>query len=156
MGVRDAGEGLPRFKSVKDIERRMEAYFEACAGETLRDEETGRVLLDKKNKPVMNGARPPTLAGLALALGFSTRQALKQYRGKPEFEEAVKRGMTRIEQYAEEKLYDKECSAGAKFILQNDFEGWKAEANTETTAANADDIMDEIMARLGEEGQADE
>lgn len=150
------GGGGPRFRSVGDIERRIEAYFAECGGEVLRDEDTGSVLLDKKNRPVMSGARPPTLAGLALALGFSTRQALKRYRGKPEYEAALQRGLTRIEQFAEEKLYDKECSAGAKFILQNDFEGWQAEAKDEAVAGRGDDILDEIMARLGEEEQGNE
>ena len=88
------------------------------------------------------------LAGLALALGFSSREALKRYRGEPRFEEAVRRGMTRVEQYAEEKLYDKECSAGAKFILQNDFESWRDGEKPEEAAEGGVGIMEEIRRRM--------
>ena len=140
----------PRFESASELERRIDAYFKACEGEVLRDEDTGRVVLDKKNKPVMRGERPPTISGLALALGFASREALKQYRDRPALERAVQRGLTRIEQYAEERLYDRECSAGAKFLLQNDFPGWSAAAMEGTVAAE-DGIMEEIKQRLAQE-----
>ena len=47
--------------------------------------------------------------------------------------------MTRIEMYAEERLYDKDGSNGAKFSLQNNFKGWneavKEAAKEATTTA---------------------
>ena len=111
---------MPRLNA-KALEKRIDDYFRSCYGEPMVDEETGGVKLDKKGKPVASGKRPPTLSGLALAMGFASKADMLRYQGKPEVMTAIQRGRTRVEQYAEEKLFDKESSAGAKFVLEKDF-----------------------------------
>lgn len=61
--------------------------------------------------------RPPTMAGLALALGCH-RSTLLNYREKDEFRPVIMRATHRIAEYAEEALYTREASNGAKFSLE--------------------------------------
>ncbi len=144
MGKRSAsGPGL----SAKALEKRIDAYFRSCCGEPMVDEETGGVKLDKKGKPMTSGKRPPTLSGLALAMGFASKADMLRYQGKPEIVTAIQRGRTRVEQYAEEQLFDKESSAGAKFVLEKDF----GEAVPEADDGSGLDIMAEVRARLAAE-----
>lgn len=140
------GGGLPRLNA-KALDARIEAYFRSCDGEPMLDEETGDVKLDRKGKPVATGKRPPTLSGLALAMGFASKAEMLRYQGKPEIMTIIQRGRTRVEQYAEEKLFDKESSAGAKFVLEKDF----GEAVPEEDDAAGADIMAEVRARLAAE-----
>lgn len=93
----------PKYKSVGEISEKIEEYFEKCE----------------------KGKKPLTVTGLALALGFQSRQALLNYQGRKEFSAAIIRAKSRVEQYTEERLFDKEGANGAKFSLANNFDGWK-------------------------------
>ena len=121
----------PRYKSRAELEKRIEAYFESIKGELLRDEETGKPVIDKRGRVVMIGERPPTVTGLALALGFATRKSLLEYEAKPQFAEAIARAKSRIEMYAEERLYDRDGCMGARFNLRNNFRDWGDEGRME-------------------------
>ena len=115
--------GKPRkIKSVKAMERAIEAYFASCEG-TPRLDKNGQPIYDKHGQPVVVGAKPPTVTGLALALGLSGRKVLLDYQGREEYRDAITRAKARCEAYAEERLYDKDGSPGAKFSLGCNF-GW--------------------------------
>lgn len=60
----------------------------------------------------------PTVTGLALYLGFTTRQALINYEGKPEFVDAIKQSKLRVEAAYEQALFGKNA-AGPIFALKN-------------------------------------
>ena len=142
----------PKFKSVEAMERLIEAYFEGCRGEVLRG--AGDVpVLNKYGEVVMVGARPPTMTGLALALGFADRSSLLDYEGKPQFEAVIRRAKSRIEQYTEERLFDRDGNRGAQFSLQNNFRGWKESRDVTLSAAEGADIMAEVRTRMAAEGQ---
>lgn len=61
------------------------------------------------------------MTGLALALGFTTRQALINYQAKRAFVDTVTRAKARCEEYAERRLYDRDGSRGAEFSLRHNF-----------------------------------
>ena len=124
------GGAPPKYKSAKEMQEKIDDYFEKCAGEMLIDSD-GNPILDKYGQPVIYGAKPFTVTGLALALGFTSRQALLNYQAKKEFVDTITRAKTRIEQYAEERLFDKDGANGAKFSLANNFEGWKEKQQIE-------------------------
>ena len=113
----------PMYKTPEEMQAKIDAYFNACMGEYITDDE-GNLMTDKNGKPVKTKERPLTITGLALALGFTTRQALLNYEGKPEFIDTIKRAKARVEQYAEERLFDRDGANGAKFNLSNNFKGW--------------------------------
>ena len=118
----------PRFESAKEMEDRIDAYFEQCKGEPLYDE-YGMPVFDKKGNPVLIHEKPPTIVGLALALGFTSRQTLLNYAAKPEFVDTITRGKSRVEAYAAERLFDRDGAKGAEFTLACNF-GWKMPKET--------------------------
>ena len=119
--------GAPRkYKSVKAMQDAIDAYFKACEGQPLFDKD-GNPVLDKNGLPVIVRATPPTVTGLALALGFTGRKQLLDYQGREEFSDTVTRAKARCEAYAETRLYDRDGANGAKFSLGCNF-GWNAES----------------------------
>lgn len=118
--------GAPRkWKSVKAMQKAIDAYFEKCEGKPLIID--GKQQRDKYGVPIFINVKPPTITGLALALGFTGRQALLDYQARPEFADTVTRAKARCEEYAEMRLYDKDGANGAKFSLGCNF-GWNAES----------------------------
>ena len=122
----------------------IDAYFEACKGEPLMV--NGEPFLDKHGNPVILNSRPPTITGLALALGFTSRQALLNYQEKLEFVDTVTRAKMRVEAYCEERLFDKDGQRGAQFSLALNFK-WRQEDAKE-------DQKDTGVIEIG--GQAEE
>ena len=120
----------PNYKNKEEIEGLIEEYFKKCEGKILKDE-NGEVVFDKNGNPVIVGAKPPTVTGLALALGFTNRISLLRYQGKAEFVNTITRAKTRVEEYAEERLFDKDGTNGARFSLINNFRGWTEKPLTE-------------------------
>lgn len=136
----------PKYKTKEEIEEKIEAYFKKCEGEILKDN-NGEPVLNKWGKPVVINYRPPTVTGLALALGFTTRTSLLNYQGKKEFMDTITRAKTMIEAYTEERLFDRDGTSGAQFSLRNNFSGWDAEAKTTLDEEEQRARIKEIEAR---------
>lgn len=111
----------PKYSSVEDMQAVIDAYFTECEGKPLQDADGNPVLY--KGHPVMVGVKPPTVTGLALALGFTGRQALLDYQAKKQFTDTIARAKARCEAYAEARLYDRDGTNGAQFSLRCNF-GW--------------------------------
>lgn len=145
---KNKGGHPPMYKTVEEMQARIDAYFEECNGVYVRDEE-GNIETNKNGEPITTRQRPLTITGLALALGFNGRQSLLNYEGKPEFMDTIKRAKAKVEQYAEERLFDKDGVNGAKFNLSNNFKGWsekqQIDSNINTRAVvftGSDEIAD--------------
>ena len=117
-----AGGRPPFYKTVEEMEILIDDYFKSCEGHPFINDD-GETLLDKYSRPIIVGQKPATVTGLCIALGLSSRQALINYEGKVEFNDAITRAKMRCQEYAEARLYDKEGANGAKFSLSNNF-GW--------------------------------
>lgn len=101
-----AGKGNPRrWRSAKALQKAVDDYFADC-------EERGRV---------------PSVAGLALALGFMSRQALYRYTDREnennsdDYVTIITKAKLRIEEENIQLAYNRDASAGARFVLQNGF-----------------------------------
>lgn len=127
----------PMYKTKEEIQEKIDKYFEECKGTPLLNED-GTVATNKYGEPILVDRKPLTITGLALALGFTSRQALLNYQGKDEFVDTITRAKAKVEQYAEERLFDKDGANGAKFSLANNFEGWKEKQQID---ANVDSDM---------------
>lgn len=100
----------PYYDSPEAMQARIDAYFEACDTQC-----------DSDGKPT---PAPYTVPDLALALGFSSRQSLLEYQGKPDFGDTVKMAKLRIEgQRNRNMVAGKGNPVGAIFDLKNNF-GW--------------------------------
>lgn len=91
-----AGGRPPLFSSPEEFETRANEYFDTCNGR-------------------------PTVSGLCLALGVSSRQTLLNYEGKPEFLDVVKTARLKLENAWESALSESNV-AGTIFWLKN--QGW--------------------------------
>lgn len=122
----------PMYETAEEMQEKIDAYFELCKGRVLTDDEGG-MIRDKYGIPIFIEVRPPTITGLALALGFTSRQALLNYQAKEEFVDTIMRAKAKVECYAEERLFDKDGANGAKFSLANNFVGWKEKQDVNIT-----------------------
>jgi hypothetical protein len=132
----------PMYKTVEEMQEKIDAYFEKCKGRVF--EHNGEPVTDKYGMPIIIDAEPPTVTGLALALGFTSRQALLNYQDKKEFVDTVTRAKARVEHYAEMRLFDKDGANGAKFSLANNFEGWKEKQSIEADVNSTMNISIEL------------
>lgn len=119
----------PMYKTAAQMQAVIDKYFADCEGKPLIDSD-GNPVFDKRGGVVMVG-KPPTVTGLALALGFATRKSLIDYQGKKEFVNTIARAKTRCEEYAESRLYDKDGANGAKFSLEQNFRWGKEEKGSD-------------------------
>lgn len=123
----------PKYETAEQMQAVIDRYFEDCKGEPIIGDD-GMPILDKYGQPFIINAHPPTVTGLALALGFTSRRALLNYQGRGEFIHAVLRAKARIEAYAEERLFDRDGQRGAEFSLKYNFR-WAAEEKKPEEAA---------------------
>jgi hypothetical protein len=130
------------YQTVEQLQAKIDEYFNSRKTPLLDGK--GRPCLDENENVIMVDAKPCTVTGLALFLGFSGRQALLNYQGREEFMDAVTRAKSRIEEYAEERLYDKDGCNGAKFNLTNNF-GWVE--RQEVTNTNLDIALESSERR---------
>lgn len=134
----------PFYSSVEEMQEMIDKYFEECDGKVLLDE-NGVPMRNKYGRIIRDDRRPYTITGLALALGFNSRQALLNYECKEEFHDAVRRAKARVERYAEERLYDKDGANGAKFSLANNFKGWSEKQQIEGSINTKQEIRVELV-----------
>lgn len=119
----------PMFKTVDEMQEKIDDYFDSCEGTALLDKDDNPVF-NKWGMPVIINQKPLTVTGLALYLGFNGRQSLLNYQFKQEFVDAILRAKARVEEYNECRLYDKDGCNGAKFSLVNNF-GWENKKEVE-------------------------
>lgn len=142
--------GAPRkWKSVSAMQTAIDAYFKKCEGEPFIGDD-GCAVRDKNGVPIIINAKPPTVTGLALALGFTGRKQLIDYQGREEFCDTITRAKARCEEYAESRLYDRDGANGAKFSLGCNF-GWNSESEKSGDSA----ALASLLSALKGEGNAD-
>jgi len=137
----------PTFANPEDMQKLIDQYFKDCEGEMWLDD-NGEPIVTKYGPLYKKQPKPPTVTGLALALGFTSRQALLNYQAKPAFVDTVTRAKARIEEYVETRLFDKDGVNGAKFSLINNFKGWRDKQ--EVDLANTGDKPFDITIRVVE------
>lgn len=116
----DRGRPL-KFKSVKELQEKIDAYFESCWGPKIgmygiiKDKETGEVVQEQ--------IKPYTVSGLAAFLE-TDRQTLLNYQERDEFFDTIKSAKMKCEAYAEEKLFTGKQAVGPIFSLSNNYKNW--------------------------------
>lgn len=130
----------PYYTSVKAMQAKIDEYFESCEGEPLTNKE-GEVVYNKSGDAVMVGVKIPTITGLALSLGFASRVSLLEYQGKPEYLNTITRAKSRVEEYVESRLYDRDGARGAEFSLKCNFK-WRNEAEASERALKVITVED--------------
>ena len=133
MGIEDNinSRGAPSyFDRVEDLQSKIDQYFESLSEEQSY----------------------PTVSGLALFLGYASRQSVYDLQKNKKFSYTIKRAILRIENFHEAGLYGKNVT-GHIFWLKN--RGWtdsqtmtiKKESKTEE---ELEEELRDIERRLGE------
>lgn len=125
--------GRPAFyKTPEELQAKIDEYFKTqCKTVPILDSE-GKPLMTTKGFPVVE-LNPPTMAGLALYLGFTNRTSLYEYSWKGNFSDTIKKAISRVEEYAEKQLTSGSAT-GAIFWLKN--HGWADTTKQELTGAD--------------------
>lgn len=122
----------PKYKTADEMQKAIDKYFEDCKGIKALDDE-GKPIYTKYGYLYEIEPEPPTMSGLAIAIGFLDRSSLLDYGNKEEFSLTIRAAKARVERYAETRLYDKDGANGAKFNLSNNFRGWREKQEIEMT-----------------------
>lgn len=131
-----AGGRPPLFSTPEDLQIKIDDYFAYVKGECHEEE---KIWYDKKSKEHKSKEKvwdrdpePLTITGLALYIGFASRQSFYDYEKDGEFSYAIKRARLKIEQSYEFALHGT-SPTGAIFALKNF--GWtdKQEVEQKTT-----------------------
>ncbi len=110
-----------------EAQNRIKAYFDSRY--TPLTDRNNMPITDENGKILYEMSRPPTLSGLAVALGLDEREKLMTFTKNPAILREVKLAVLRIEEYAEERLFSKDAStAGVKQYLAVNFRRWSCEA----------------------------
>ena len=114
------------FKNEAELSNAVESYFEYIKG--------------VENKKTAGGwdryPEPPTITGLALFLGFDSRQSLYEYEEKGnEFTCIIKRARLKVENGYEKNLHGSN-NTGSIFALKN--MGWKDTSTVNVTKVGKD------------------
>lgn len=128
------GAAKPRYESPDQISGLIEQYFADCEGQLLLDE-NGEPRLTRAGEPIIIGRKQPTASGLALALGFRSRNSLLNYKAKKEFTATIEHAMLLLEAATEQRLYDRDGARGAMFSLQHNFRHWKEQQEEQKAPA---------------------
>ena len=146
-----------KYKSPEEMQERINWYFEAIKAKRTDEYTLPEKLAD--NKDFINflnnlADNYPTVTGLALALGFTTRDSLINYENRSdEFFDTIKRAKLRVENAIEQRLFEANAT-GSIFNLKNNF-GWKDKQETETTGQvtynHNVDIKSKVLGKLTDE-----
>lgn len=119
------------FETDEELQDKVVAYFEYIKGdfhnetEIVKGEPVTRTICDRHSET-------PSITGLALFLGFESRQSIYDYESKGEFSYTIKRARLRVEASYEQFLLT-QASTGAIFALKNF--GWKDKSEVESSGS---------------------
>jgi hypothetical protein len=115
MSEENKGGRPALFESNEQIEAKIQEYFKWIEGEYEdRPNEETRIML----RFWLRHPEPATITGLALYLGFESRQSFYDYEDRDQFSYTIKRARLRIEHEYEKKLSGNNV-AGPIFALKN-------------------------------------
>lgn len=130
-----------KFKSARELQRKIDEYFESCYEERWFESEPGKWMPvnDRNGNIIRDQVRPFTITGLAVHLETS-RETLLDYEERDEFSDTIKRAKAKIENYTEEQLFDKGARnmTGIIFNLKNNYGRWQDKSEVDATLANKD------------------
>lgn len=121
----------------EEFARKIEQYF--ASRRVVKRDKNGEKMTDESGEYVYE-EKPYTVTGLALALGFSRREDLLEVKNKTK-KELIDRALLRIEESAEEKLFQKDTFNGTKLFLAVNFRRWGTLAEEDAAAAGGSGVF---------------
>lgn len=146
--VGNNGGQPPMYENPESLIVEVNEYFEYIKGEfhmetvkTVEEDDMGiERIKESKIKVWDRDPEPATITGLALFLGFNSRQSMYDYKKREEFSYIIKNATTRVE-HEYEKSLQRDKPTGAIFALKN--MGWAD--NTRVDHTTAGDKLNNVM-----------
>lgn len=141
------------FDNAEDLQKAIDKYFNDCDCRTTQIIAKTGELVDAPDPA------PYTVTGLANSLGMDRLTLLRYENGEhtsldevnnEEICNAIKKAKSRVEEFAERKLYELRNPAGAIFNLINNYKGWSNKQEVITTN-QPERISKEDIERLEDE-----
>ena len=135
------------------MQKVIDEYFESCFKEDLKfnsDKQYYEPKRDYEGNVIKYQYKPFTITGLANALGL-TRQSLLNYAKEEEFFDTITRAKQKVEEYVEERLFDRDGVNGARFNLVNNFKNWSEKQEVDTTVSNRIEIINDLPSDVDED-----
>ena len=130
------------FTSNQTLDALITQYFEYIKGEyqiVQKEVKTTGVKAKKTAEKVwLREPEPPTFTGLALYLGFTSRQEFEAFETKGRYAPLLKRAKLHIESVYEKKLHF-HSSSGAVFALRN--LGWSERAGDKVPVPEMENML---------------
>ena len=146
MNDKNKGGRPKKYKNVSQMEEDIKKYFESCFEEDLKynsEKKYYEPKKDYKGNVIKYQSKPFTITGLANALGM-TRETLLRYEESEKFSDTIKSAKQIVEQYVEERLFDRDGVNGAKFNLINNFKNWSDKQDIDTSSTNRVTIINDL------------
>lgn len=121
IGIFDimSNAGQPaKYKSQEELQQAIDSYFEFLQGEFTMVNKTDEEGEPYQEKQWIRYPEQSTITGLALHLGFESRQSIYDYEKKGEYSYTIKKARLQVE-YEYEKALMGKSYAGAIFALKN-------------------------------------
>lgn len=145
--------GRPKkFNKSEEMQKKINDYFESCFKEDLKynaDKGYYEPKKDYKGNIIKYQFKPFTITGLANALGI-TRETLLRYEEDKKFSDTVRKAKQKVEEYVEERLFDRDGVNGAKFNLINNFNNWSDKQEFNTSNTNKVQIINDLPSDVDE------
>jgi len=126
------------FKSVKEVEKKIEEYFDYCDNRLVQGYD------NKTNEQFAYiSPEPYTMSGLAYYLGID-RKTLYNYSTKDEYFPTIKRARDKVEMDIERRMNDKNAfTPGLIFNAKNNFD-WKDKSEVDQNIRLPEPILKNV------------
>ena len=119
-GVIMAAGHPPLYDNEIELGNKIDEYFDQCKPVYLKDEE-GHVITDKKGGYVLTNLNAPSLSGLALYLGYASRQSIYDNEKNDKFSYIIKRARSRVEEWIYQHSLDASVPAAVGIFILKQF-----------------------------------
>jgi hypothetical protein len=137
----------PKYQTAEQMQHAIDLYFLACKAHQKGEHDLFDGLSDEDMK-IINSVDDmyPSVTGMAILLGFTSRNALLNYEEKDEFIGTIKAAKLRIENAIEQRLFFQNAT-GSIFNLKNNY-GWVDKTEQDVTS-KGEQIRDATTHILG-------
>lgn len=135
--AKHAGGRPPLYSDEKELELKMDEYFEACKPEYAKDSD-GVIITTQKGAIVLN-LNAPSLSGLALFLGYESRQSLYDNEKTEKFSYIIKRARTKVEEWVYQHSLDGSIPPAVGIFTLKQF-GWTDKQEIDINDVKAPDM----------------
>ena len=115
-----AGGRPPKYDTPEEMGKKIDEYFAQCVPEYMRNDD-GVIETTVKGKPILININSPSLSGLALYLGYESRQSIYDNENNEKFSYIIKRARTKVEEWVYQHSMSGDISPAVGIFILKQF-----------------------------------